>query len=50
MGGVTTWYAFIDNLDLFRYFMPMSGDCWSFGEIGSIPYQKETAALLKSSG
>ena len=28
MGGVATWYAFMEALDLFYWFLPLSGDCW----------------------
>ena len=31
MGALSTWYAFLHCLDYFRYFMPMSGDCWVNG-------------------
>lgn len=31
MGSLSTWYTFINCLDYFRYFMPMSGDCWIDG-------------------
>jgi len=31
MGALSTWYTFINCLDYFRYFMPMSGDCWIDG-------------------
>ena len=34
MGGVTTWYAFLQALDLFYWFLPLSGDCWVCGETG----------------
>ena len=34
MGGVTTWFAFLNNLDQFECFMPLSGDCWQFGGLG----------------
>ncbi|WP_242856155.1 alpha/beta hydrolase [Ruminiclostridium josui] len=32
MGSVTTWYTFIHCLDYFKYYMPLSGDCWILGE------------------
>lgn len=35
MGSVTTWYTYIYCLDYFKYFMPLSGDCWVFGGPGS---------------
>lgn len=27
MGSVTTWYVFMENLDYFHTFVPISGDC-----------------------
>ena len=46
MGGVTTWYAFLQALDLFYWFLPLSGDCWAYGDKagGSVP--DKTAELL----
>lgn len=35
MGSVTTWYTFIHCLDYFKYYLPISGDCWQFGRMGS---------------
>ncbi|AEY68182.1 sugar-binding protein [Clostridium sp. BNL1100] len=32
MGSVTTWYTFINCLDYFKYYMPLSGDCWVLGD------------------
>ncbi len=46
MGGVTTWYAFLQALDLFRQFIPLSGDCWACGEKGGGSEPEKTAALL----
>ncbi|MBQ9326870.1 MAG: hypothetical protein IJ246_13985 [Clostridia bacterium] len=46
MGGVTTWYAFLEALDLFYWFMPMSGDCWAMGEKGGGDHPDETAKAL----
>lgn len=46
MGGVTTWYAFMEALDLFRWFLPLSGDCWACGEKGGGSHPEETARLL----
>ncbi len=54
MGGVTTWYAFLQALDLFYWFLPLSGDCWICGETGGGKYPEETArelaAAVKSQG
>ena len=44
MGGVTTWFAFLENLDLFSVFMPLSGDCWQFGGLGG---GKETEKTVR---
>ena len=46
MGGVTTWYAFMEALDLFRWFLPLSGDCWVCGEKGGGEHPAETAVAL----
>ncbi|XVV10222.1 alpha/beta hydrolase [Actinoplanes sp. CA-131856] len=47
MGAVTTWYVFIENLDYFRYFLPMAGDCWVVQDYGgtSEPAPRTAAAL-----
>lgn len=29
MGSLCTWYVMLNNLDYFRYIMPLSGDCWA---------------------
>ena len=49
MGGVTTWYAFLQALDLFSRFLPLSGDCWVCGETGGGKYPEKTAMELVSS-
>ena len=46
MGSVTTWYTYINCLDYFKYYMPLSGDCWILGEKGGSDKAKETAAYL----
>lgn len=46
MGGVTTWYAFDETLQLFRYFLPMSGDCWSLGAFAGMSRPAETSEYL----
>ena len=48
MGGVTTWYAFLQALDLFYWFLPLSGDCWVCGETGGGKYPEKTAMELVS--
>ena len=46
MGGVTTWYAFLQALDLFYWFLPLSGDCWACGETGGGKLPEKTAAAI----
>ena len=46
MGGVTTWYAFLQAMDLFERFLPLSGDCWICGEKGGGSHPAETAEAL----
>ena len=46
MGSVTTWYTFINCLDYFKYYMPLSGDCWIFGQKAGSEKPKETAEYL----
>ena len=46
MGSVTTWYQFVNALDYVAYFMPLSGDCWEFGNQGGASHPQETAAYL----
>lgn len=49
MGGVETWGEFNHNLDLFKYFMPMSGDSWITGTTGGKLNPDLTARLLSKS-
>ena len=46
MGGVTTWFAFLENLDLFATFLPLSGDCWQFGGLGGGKETERTVQYL----
>ena len=46
MGGVTTWWAFLQALDLFYWFLPLSGDSWVCGETGGGKQPAETARLV----
>ena len=46
MGGVTTWFAFLENLDLFSVFMPLSGDCWQFGGLGGGKQTEKTVQYI----
>lgn len=47
MGGATTWYVFLNCLDLFVNFVPMSGDCWVIEPLGGHSHPVETAAALR---
>ena len=49
MGSVTTWYSFLYGLDYFKYFMPISGDCWVISQTAmgaSEETAEETAKYL----
>ena len=46
MGGVTTWYALDQTLGLFRWFLPISGDCWSLGAFAGMNRPEDTARYL----
>ncbi len=46
MGGVTTWHVFMQSLDLFYWFLPLSGDCWALGEKGGGEKPEETAKAI----
>ena len=46
MGAVTTWYALEHTLDYFKFFMPVSADCWSLGVFAGMNRPMETAEYL----
>lgn len=46
MGAVTTWYTYINCLDYFKYFIPLSGDCWAISETAGESKAMETAEYL----
>lgn len=46
MGGCTTWFAFLQKLDYFRTFVPLSGDCWGVETRGGKTRAEETAELI----
>ena len=48
LGAVTTWHQFIYCLDLIKYFLPMSGDCWIMGTYGGRYYPEETTGYLEN--
>lgn len=49
MGSVTTWNVFINCLDYFKYFIPLSGDCWTLSSKANGSMAKETAKYLQDS-
>lgn len=48
MGGVTTWWVFNKSLDYFKYFFPLSGDCWIVQTMGGSQAPEESAKALAS--
>ena len=46
MGAACTWYVFMNCLDYFQYYMPLSGDCWAIEDKGGLTKPIETAELL----
>lgn len=46
MGGVTTWYALAETFSAFKYYLPISGDCWSLGSFAGMNRPSETANYL----
>ena len=46
MGSVATWYTFIHCLDYFKYYIPLSGDCWVMGQTAGSSKARETAEYL----
>ena len=46
MGGVTTWWVFAEAMDYFKYFMPLSGDCWLTETLGGSKAPAATAKAL----
>lgn len=46
MGAVTTWYALEHTLAYFKYFMPISADCWSLGRFAGMNRPNATAEYL----
>ncbi len=45
-GSVTTWFAYINALDYFKHFIPLSGDSWVIEPRGGGLKPKETAEYL----
>lgn len=46
MGAVTTWYALDEALPYFKYYIPISADCWSLGAFAGMNRPDETASYL----
>lgn len=46
MGSVATWYTLINCPEYFKYYMPLSGDCWIMAQQGGASRSDETAAYL----
>ena len=46
MGGCTTWFALMENLDVIANFLPLSGDCWEVAPLGGGSKTKETAQVI----
>ena len=46
MGGVTTWYIFLEAMEYVSTFIPESGDCWVYERLGGRTHADETAAKL----
>lgn len=46
MGSVTTWWVFGTQLDYFKYFIPLSGDCWIVQQMGGSQAPEATAEAL----
>lgn len=46
MGGVTTWYALAETFNAFKYYLPISGDCWSLGSFAGMNRPSQTADYL----
>lgn len=43
MGGVTIWYALDEVFSAFKYYLPISGDCWSLGAFAGMNRPAQTA-------
>lgn len=46
MGSVATWNVYLHDLDLVKYYIPMSGDSWVCGNTGGKNYPEKTATML----
>lgn len=46
MGAANTWFTFMNNLDAFAWFIPLSGDCWAVEALGGASHTVETVRRL----
>lgn len=46
IGGVTTWYALAETFQAFKYYLPISSDCWSLGTFAGMNRPTQTAQYL----
>lgn len=47
MGAAATWFVFLNAMDAFKYYMPMSGSCWALEDLAFTPeISAETAEYL----
>ncbi|WP_308555684.1 alpha/beta hydrolase-fold protein [uncultured Lactobacillus sp.] len=46
MGGITTWYAFQNDLPYMRYFLPIAGQSWITGRGAGTSTSAENARIL----
>lgn len=46
LGAVITWHSLAFNVKQFKYFLPMSGDCWTLGAYAGMDYPVRTARFL----
>lgn len=49
MGGCTTWFALMNNIENIAWFLPLSGDCWELDIKGGLTKPRETAAAIADS-
>jgi len=46
LGSMATWQVFVHCLDYFKYFLPLSGECWEYGRHSEGKYAKKTVDFL----
>ena len=51
MGSACTWYVFVNCLDYFKYYLPLSGECWAFGnDAPKAEVASKLAEVVKNAG